>query len=127
MEGWGARRGPFHYEPGLRKSTRPLPPSFTDSYAQGQTEGAVAVVAMSRSQVLTVGWGAGGEGVLKCSRVGVGGAFVGAVQIKGLDEDSVSVCLHVCLCSRGMGVTAVNLNVSDRKTVADHYHKSDKR
>lgn len=67
----------------------------------------------------------GGRGGVQCS--GVGGAFVGAVQIKGLDEDSVSVCLLVCLCGRGMGVTAVNLNVSDRKTAADHYHKSDKR
>lgn len=27
----------------------------------------------------------------------------------------------------GMGVSAVNLDVTDRKTVADHYHKSDKR
>lgn len=25
------------------------------------------------------------------------------------------------------GVSAVNLDVTDRKTVADHYHKSDKR
>lgn len=49
--------------------------------------------------------------------------FVGAVKIKSVDGDSVSVCL----CGRGMGVTAVNLNVSDRKTAADHYHKSDKR
>lgn len=34
-----------------------------------------------------------------CSGVGVGGVggatFVGAVQIKGLDEDSVSVCVCV--------------------------------
>lgn len=55
---------------------------------------------------------------------GGGGTFVGASGIKSAkDEDSV----HVYLCGRGMGVSAVNLDVTDRKTVADHYHKSDKR
>lgn len=37
------------------------------------------------------------------------------------------MCVCVYLCGRGMGVTAVNLNVTDRKTAVDHYHKSDKR
>lgn len=40
------------------------------------------------------------------------------------------VNVYVCICAAGglgMGVSAVNLDVTDRKTVADHYHKSDKR
>lgn len=42
------------------------------------------------------------------------------------DEDGVYVC--ICVAEGvGMGVSAVNLDVTDRKTVADHYHKSDKR
>lgn len=58
--------------------------------------------------------------------MGWGGTFVGASGIRSTqDEDSVYV--HVCLCGRGMGVSVVNLDVTDRKTVADHYHKSDKR
>lgn len=40
---------------------------------------------------------------------------------------TVYICVCAYLCCRGMGVSAVNLDVTDRKTVADHYHKSDKR
>ena len=41
------------------------------------------------------------------------------------DEEGVYVC--ICVAGGGMGVSAVNLDVTDWKTVADHYHKSDKR
>lgn len=53
------------------------------------------------------------------------GAFVGVDGIKG----ELGMRL-VYMCVAGgwrVGVSAVNLDVTDRKTVADHYHKSDKR
>lgn len=40
-------------------------------------------------------------------------------------EDSIHV--HVCICAAGGWVAgdAVNLRVTDRKSVVDHFHKSD--
>lgn len=44
---------------------------------------------------------------------------------KGSAQDKDGVC--VWRGEFGVGVNAVNLDVTDRKTGADHYHKSDKR
>lgn len=45
--------------------------------------------------------------------------------IMSVHEDSIHV--YVCICVAGGWVSgdAVNLHVTDRKTVVDHFHKSD--
>ena len=55
------------------------------------------------------------------------GAFVELSEIEGVLRMRMA---YMCMCVAGgwwVGVSAVNLDVTDRKTVADHYHKSDKR